>query len=103
MKLFTDRGFQRLLDYWESLVWYWKKRAGDLEKSLTAERVLRTTLEVKLEAALADNASLISQRDRLGELSTDAKQALFNKDKRIKELELLLGSIESRWGTEAAI
>ena len=61
MKIFTDRGFQGIIDYWESMVWYWKKRAGELEKSLTAERVLRTTLEVKLEAALADNRRLMER------------------------------------------
>ncbi len=61
MKIFTDRGFQKLLDQWESTVWYWKKRVRDLEKSLTAERVLRTTLEVKLEAALADNRRLMER------------------------------------------
>ena len=101
--LISKRRYQQMLDEHDTDLWYRDKRIRELEQSLTAERVLRTTLEVKLEAALEDNKSLISQRDRLGELSTDAKQALFNKAKRIKELERRLGSIESRWGTEAAI
>lgn len=61
MKIFTDRGFQRLLDQQDTALWFWKKRVRDLEKSLTAERVLRTTLEVKLEAALADNRRLMER------------------------------------------
>lgn len=103
MKIFTDRGFQQLLDQWESTVWYWKRRATELEKSLTAERVLRTTTEVKLDAALQDNQSLIANRDYLEEMARAAKRDLLARDKEIRELKLRLGSIESRWGQEAAI
>jgi len=103
MKIFTDRGFQQLLDEQDTAIWHRDKRIRELEESVEALKLLLQDSDGKQEALMQDNRSLIANRDYLEEMARAAKRDLLARDKEIRELKLRLGSIESRWGTEAAI
>ncbi len=101
--LISKRRYQQMLDEHDTAIWYRDKRIRELEESLTAERVLRTTTDVKLDKVMQDNRNLLNQRDLLLTSAQGIQQQITEKDKQIRELKLRLGSIESRWGAEASI
>ena len=69
--------------------WWWKKRVSELEKRLSESENAREELENKCSLLMADSIMLSEKRN-------EAMAKLYESERKVKELNLRIMSMEAR-------
>ncbi len=88
--LVTLRRYTTMRDDLENAAWWWKKRATDLEHRLNESEKAREALENKCNLLMADSIMLSEKRN-------EAMSKLYDAERKVKELNLKIMSMEARW------
>lgn len=87
----TTKRYMAMRDDLENDAWWWKRRATDLEKRLNESEKAREELENKANLLMADSIMLHEKRN-------EAMSKLYEAERKIKELNLRIMSMEARRG-----